>query len=109
MERAKIICMCGSLKYTQELMKLTEGLTLQGYNIISVIYETKDRDSYSEDEIKMFVELHHQKIDLADAIFVANINGNIGDGTKNDIDYALQAGKEIIYLVPVLSKVNKID
>ena len=107
MEKAKIICMCGSLKYTPELMKLTENLTLQGYNVISVIYETRERDSYSEDEIKMFVELHHQKIDLADAIFVANINGHIGEGNKNDIDYAIQAGKEVIYLEPILSKINK--
>jgi hypothetical protein len=104
MERAKVICMCGSLKYTVELMKETEKLTLQGYNVISVIYETRDRDSYSDDEIKLFVELHHQKIDLADAIFVANFNGHIGEGTKNDIDYAMQTGKEIMYLEPVLVK-----
>lgn len=104
MERAKVICMCGSLKYTNELMKETERLTLQGYNVISVIYETRDRDSYNDDEIKLFVELHHQKIDLADAIFVANFNGRIGEGTKNDIDYAMKTGKEIMYLEPVLVK-----
>lgn len=98
MERAKVVCMCGSLKYTQQLMEQTENLTLHGYNVISVIYETRDRDSYTEEEIQMFVALHHQKIDLADAIFVANINGHIGEGTKGDIEYAKQHGKEIMYL-----------
>ena len=104
MEKAKVICMCGSLKYTPELMKETEKLTLEGHNVISVIYETRDRHSYTEDEIQLFVELHHQKIDLADAIFVNNINGHIGEGTKCDIEYAKQQGKEILYLEQPLEK-----
>lgn len=102
MEKAKIICMCGSLKYTQKLMEETERLTLEGYNVISVIYETRNKDSYTEEEIKLFTELHYQKIDLADAIFVCNVDGYIGNGTKNDIEYALSKGKEIIYLERIL-------
>lgn len=94
----KIITICGSLKYTNELMKQTERLTLEGYNVISVIYETKDRNSYTEEEIKLFTELHYKKIDLADAIFVVNINGHVGEGTKKDIEYATKLGKEIMYL-----------
>ncbi len=110
MKKAKVICMCGSLKYTPELMIETEKLTLQGYNVISVIYETRDRNSYSDDEIKLFIELHHQKIDLAEAVFVVNFNGHIGDGTKSDINYAKQTGKEIMYLEPVIVKnIKNID
>ncbi|MDD3340626.1 MAG: hypothetical protein PHN72_00270 [Bacilli bacterium] len=104
MNKAKVICMCGSLKYTEELMRETENLTLQGYNVISVIYETRDRDSYTKEEIDLFVELHHQKIDLADAIYVINPNGYIGAGTKSDIDYAKALNKEIYYLYPVLEE-----
>lgn len=99
MEKAKIICMCGKLKYTKQLMEQTERLTLEGYNVISVIYETRDRNSYTEKEINLFVELHYQKIDLADAIFVVNVNNDIGEGTKKDIEYARKHHKEIMYLV----------
>ena len=98
MEKAKIITMCGSLKYSEKIMQETERLTLEGYNVISVIYETRDRNAYSENDIKLFTELHWQKIDLADSIFVVNVNGHIGEGTKKDIEYAKKHNKEIIYL-----------
>lgn len=99
MEKAKIITMCGSLKYEKLLREETERLTLEGYNVISVIYETRDRDSYDDKDIEMFVNMHHQKIDLADAIYVINPNGYIGNGTKSDIEYATSLNKEIMYLV----------
>lgn len=102
--RAKIICMCGSLKYTSILMTETERLTLLGYNVISVIYETKSPNEYTENDIEKFVKLHFEKIDLADAIYVVNVNGYIGSGTKRDIDYARSKGKEILYMENVYQK-----
>ncbi len=105
MNKAKVICMCGSLKYTSILMQETEKLTLEGYNVISVIYETKDRDSYTDEDIRLFTQLHFQKIDLSDAIYVVNVNGHIGDGTKKDIEYAEQTGKEIIYMEKTYQKI----
>jgi hypothetical protein len=98
MKKAKIICMCGSLKETSTLMKETERLTLEGFNVISVIYETRDINSYTTEEIRKFVELHYQKIDICDAIYVVNVNGYIGDATKLDIEYAKKRGKEVIYM-----------
>lgn len=105
MKKAKVICMCGSLKYTDLLMQETERLTLEGYNVISVIYETKTRDAYSEADIRLFEELHFQKIELADAIFVVNKEGHIGEGTMRDIEYAKQLGKEILYMEKVPQKI----
>lgn len=98
MKKAKIITICGSLKHTSTLMKVTEELTLQGYNVISVIYETRERESYTEKEIELFVELHYQKIDLADEIFVVNVGGIVGKHTKMDIEYAKMKGKKIVYM-----------
>lgn len=52
----------------------------------------------------MFEELHFQKIDLCDAIYVVNIDQHIGEGTKRDIDYAISQGKEVLFMNPEINK-----
>ena len=42
--------------------------------------------------------MHRIKIDLSDAIYVINVGGYIGKSTREEIKYAKQKGKEIIYL-----------
>ena len=54
--------------------------------------------NFTEDEEKLLDELHRIKIDLADAIYVVNVNGYIGKSTREEIEYAKQKGKEILYL-----------
>jgi hypothetical protein len=49
-------------------------------------------------EISLLGELHEAKIDLSDAIFVVNVGGYIGEAVKNEIEYAKERGKEILYL-----------
>ena len=45
--------------------------------------------------------MHLRKIDLADEIFVVNVNGYIGESTRREIAYAQKMGKKVNYLVPV--------
>ena len=42
--------------------------------------------------------MHKRKIDMADEIFVINVNGYIGESTKSEIEYAKKAGKAVNYL-----------
>ena len=42
-------------------------------------------------------KIHRKKIDVSDAIYVVNIDGYIGNSTKNEIEYAKNNGKEVIY------------
>ena len=42
--------------------------------------------------------MHKRKIDMADEIYVINVNGYIGDSTKSEIEYALEHGKKVNYL-----------
>jgi hypothetical protein len=56
-----------------------------------------DRD-LTEYEKNLLGELHRMKIDLSDAIFVVNVDGYIGKSVKNEIEYAKENGKEIIYM-----------
>ena len=40
-------------------------------------------------------ELHLRKIDLADEIFVVNVDGYIGESTRREIHYAMDHSKKI--------------
>ena len=42
-------------------------------------------------------ELHLRKIDMADVVFIINPENYIGESTKNEIKYALQKSKEIMF------------
>lgn len=42
--------------------------------------------------------MHKRKIDMADAIFVINVGGYIGDSTRSEILYAAEKGMPIRYL-----------
>ena len=101
-DKAKVIAMCGSLKFMKEIIHHTERLELEGNCVLSIVYPTKeDKDDYTEHEHRLLDKLHKQKIDMSDAIFVVNVGGYIGNSTKSEIDYARYKGKEVIYLEEV--------
>ncbi len=91
----KVITICGSFKYKQEMMEIGEKLQLQGNCVILPNFPTKD--SYADEEIKLFGQMHKEKIKLSDAIFVVDVDGYIGDATKSEIELAKSLNKEIIY------------
>lgn len=98
----KIITGCGSLKFKNEIMKITEKMELQGNCMISPIYPTNiDKDAYSDKEILILDNMQKEKIKLSDAILVVNINGYIGSSTKSEIEYAKSLNKEIIYYTDI--------
>jgi ACT domain-containing protein len=94
----KIITVCGSLKFEQEMKYYAEKLELEGNCVLSVIYPTKNNEDYTKDEIRILGIGHIKRIDISDAIFVVNKNGYIGEAVRNEIEYAKKRNKEIIYL-----------
>ena len=46
----------------------------------------------------MLSDMHKQKIDISDEIYVVNINGYIGENTKEEIEYAKNKNKKIYYI-----------
>lgn len=98
-KKAKVITMCGSLKFKKEFMEQSEKLELEGNCVLSVIYPThKDKDYYTDEQANLLDKLHKQKIDMSDSIFVVNVDGYIGNSTKSEIEYAKAKNKEILYL-----------
>ena len=99
MDRAKIITICGSLKFMAEVQTIAERLELEGNCVLSITYPTKDKEDYTEEELEILGKLHKQKITMSDAIYMVNINGYLGESTKSEISYARSIGKEVLSLV----------
>lgn len=93
----KVITICGSLKFIDEIQVQAEQLELEGNCVLTVIPPTKNKQDYSAEEIKALNRAHLKKIELSDGIVVINKEGYIGQAVKNEIAYAKSKGKEIIY------------
>lgn len=104
----KVITLCGSTKFKDEFMEVQKELTLKGNIVISVGSfghsddEWNNRSEEEKQNLKVMLDdIHRRKIDMADEIFVINVNGYIGKSTKGEIEYAKQHGKKINYLEKV--------
>ena len=103
----KIITLCGSTKFKKEFMRVQKELTLKGNIVISVglfghsgdneVWENMDEGTLTKTK-EMLDDMHKRKIDMADEIFVINVNGYIGESTKSEIEYAKETGKKVNYL-----------
>jgi len=103
----KVITLCGSTRFKEEFMKAQKNLTLKGYIVINVglfghsgdseVWENMDEGTLTKTK-EMLDDMHKRKIDMADEIFVINVNGYIGESTRSEIEYAKKTGKKVNYL-----------
>jgi len=104
----KIICLCGSTRFTTEMLVIQWELTKRGHVILSwcalpdSYFKGEDKTHIGDQEgVKEIVdEVHKRKIDLADEVFVINVEGYMGESTKDEIEYALAHNKPVHYLEP---------
>ena len=97
-----VITLCGSIKFKNEFIKVQERLILEG-NIVFTpnFFNSIKKEEINEKTKKMLDEMHRQKIDMSDEIYVINLDGYIGESTKSEIEYAQEKGKKIFYLESV--------
>ena len=103
----KVVTLCGSTKFKEQFMQTQKELTLKGNIVISVglfghsgdneVWENMDDGTLTKTK-EMLDDMHKRKIDMADEIFVINVDGYIGESTKSEIEYAKANGKAISYL-----------
>ncbi len=93
----KVVTICGSMKFEKQMIKIASDLEKQyGWCVIQCVYDIAP-ETTTEKEMNNIVNAHFKKIDISDAIYVVNIGGYVGNSTKNEINYALKKGKEVIY------------
>ncbi len=94
----KKITVCGSYKFQKEMKEITEEMALKGNCMITPIDLIKpNKEAYTEEQAILLDKMHKEKIKLADAILVVNVNGYIGNSTKSEIEFAKLLNKEILY------------
>ena len=100
----KIITVFGSLRFYKEMMKITEKMELQGNCMLVPIYNPArpNKDDFTKEEALMLDKMHKEKIKLADAILVVNVDGYIGNSTKSEIEFAKSLNKEILYYTDLI-------
>lgn len=102
MKKPKIVCLCGSTRFMQAFFDAGWEFTLKGYIVLSVGVckhaEHHGGEALGKDIVKKLDELHLRKIDLADEVYILNVNGYIGESTSKEIEYAIEKGKSIKYL-----------
>ena len=95
-----VITLCGSTRFKEQYLEAQKRLTLEGNIIISVglFGHSGDEETWEPGVKEMLDNMHKRKIDMADAIYVINVGGYIGESTRSEIEYAKAHGKEVKYL-----------
>jgi len=95
-----VITLCGSTRFKEQFLEAQKRLTLEGNIVISVglFGHSGDDEVWTEGTKEMLDDMHKRKIDMADAIYVINVGGYIGKSTWSEIEYAMNIGKEVLYL-----------
>ncbi|MBR0254421.1 MAG: hypothetical protein IJQ69_00720 [Bacteroidales bacterium] len=100
--RFPVITLCGSTRFKEQFLEAQKRLTLEGNIVISVglFGHSGDNEVWTEGTKEMLDEMHKRKIDMADGIYVINVNGYIGSSTRSEIEYARKKGKQVLFLEP---------
>ena len=96
----KVITICGSTRFKDSFIEAQKRLTLEGNIVISVglFGHSGDDEVWAPGTKEMLDDMHKRKIDMADEIFVINVDGYIGESTQSEIEYAKTTGKKVNYL-----------
>lgn len=97
--RPKVVCFLGSTKFKEHELGLAQRETLRGHIVLMHgFYHHVDRVPISDRQKADLDRLMLNKIDLADEVFVINVNGYVGESTKRAIEYARDKDKPVRWL-----------
>jgi len=105
----RVVTICGSTRFRDEMATVNADLTRAGYLVLApgVLAHTGDRMT-AEQKVQLD-HLHLDKIDLSSGIYVVNPGGYIGESTAKEIEYAVEHGKTVTFLVPPLVRPEGVD
>ncbi len=119
-ERPEIVCLCGSVRFAEELHEANRDLTLAGVIVVApatmpatvsaagpaTMPDAEDSPAgtagavVTAEQRAALGALHLRKIDLADRVLVVNPGGYVGESTQREIAYARATGKPVSFTGP---------
>jgi len=118
MNKPKVVTLCGSTRFTEQMLIKQWELTKAGYIVLSwcalpdCYFADAGEDPNQritggrwhigdhENVKEIMDEVHKRKIDISDEVFVLNIDGYIGESTTSEVKYALNKGVPIYWQEP---------
>lgn len=98
-EKPQVVVILGSSRFKNQILGLTQRETLKGRIVINHgFFHHVDMVPISDKQKRDIDTLMMRKVDLANEVFVCNINGYLGQSTLGGIEYAKSQGKKIRYL-----------
>ncbi len=99
-----VVCLCGSTRFMEAFFEAGWNETLAGKIVLSVGVckhaEHHGAEALGPEVVEALDELHLRKIDMADEVFILNVNGYIGKSTRRELNYAISKGKKVRFLEP---------
>lgn len=85
------ICICGSLRFKQEIIDTHNAISRQGNIALMPIFDVQN---ISKENL---IKIHNEKIKMCDLVVIVDVNGYIGDDTKKEIELAKSLNKRLIF------------
>lgn len=94
----EIITLCGSRKYVGVMQATANRMAMDGnITLLPAIFDM-DEFTLTDKDHAVLDQLHRDKIDISDMVYIVNPEGYIGDDTRKEIEYATSKGIPIEYL-----------
>ena len=100
-ERPEIVCICGSVRFAEEMRTANRDLTFAGVIVLAPGEVGGTDEVVTAGQKTALDALHLHKIDLADRVLVVNPGGYVGESTSREIAYARAAGTPVSFTDPV--------
>lgn len=93
------ICLIGSTKFEKEFRMLEVDLSIRGYIVLSPLVYTQsgDNPACGKNEKIILDYVQKEKIRQSDIVFVVDVDGYVGESTKNQIEYSKLLNKPLLY------------
>ena len=93
------ICLIGSTKFKNVFRELEENLSIRGYIVLSPLVYTQSGENpkCGVKEKKILDLVQKEKIRQSDIILVVDVDGYVGNSTKNQKEYSKLLNKPILY------------
>ncbi len=94
----RIVTLCGSSKFKKQFREVEAVLALQGNIVLSLnFFEHADGIEISPEQAAVLAEVHRYKLNMCDEVFVIDVDGYIGESTREEIEFAKRNRKNIKY------------
>jgi len=93
--KTKTITLVGSMRFSnhfQSIASRIEKWHLYTADAWVILYPIIDERGLNKEEL---MDIHRHKIDRADSIIVVDVDGYVGESTREEITYALTRGKKV--------------